>query len=84
MKTDYSRMMSQITLSGEKKAEIAALLAQPQRRRRLPAAKLVLVAALMLGGLLCVASGMPSQLIYRFSNGGSVSIEAGPIRLDRD
>ena len=75
MKTEYSRMMDQITLSGEKKAEIAALLAQP-RRRRLPTAKLVLAAALVLGGLLCVASGVPGRSPYHCADGGSFSIEA--------
>ncbi|MBD5168703.1 MAG: hypothetical protein HDT20_01010 [Oscillibacter sp.] len=75
MKTEYSRMMGQIMLSGEKKVEIAALLTQP-RRRRFPAAKLVLAAALVLGGLLCVASGVPGRSPYHFANGGSFSIDA--------
>ena len=79
--TDYRHMMGQIALSDKKKGEILDMLENrpTRRRRRLPAAKLVLAAALALVFLLCAAAGMPGLFAYHFANGGSAAMEAyGP------
>lgn len=76
---DYRHMMSQVALSDRKRNEIMDMLEnkQPQKRRMMSVKKLVLVAALAVGCVLCIAAGIPAR-VYHFLGGGAVSVQPGP------
>ena len=76
MRKEYRHMMEQAALGNDKKEEILTMLEnQDTKKRRLPkAAKIVLAAALAVGCVLSIAAGLPAQ-VYHFIGGGSVTVD---------
>lgn len=75
---NYRHMMEQVALSDRKKEEIMTMLEnQNTRKRRIPKAGMIaLAAALAAGCIAMIAAGLPAQ-VYHFMSGGSITVNPG-------